>query len=228
MIDAARRKGAERAITEPPPPTPPFPAEPPKPGDRETVPVEPIKLPDRTEFPAEAPKLPNIMIFQSLENDAFWREVMILRRWGDEKTKELNDRAGKLGVEIGKQLGRKLTMTHGGFTKGGKYQSELHLPPKGELMDPDRPLANGSWPDVVLVDEDTQAKILINTADTYAGTGVPQPREERQEEKIMINKESNDIFIALPKPRGKVDLKDYVKQFEPLLEEAINRLNSEP
>ena len=139
----------------------------------------------------------------------------------------MNDRAGKLGVEIGKQLGRKLTVTHGGFDDKGDYQSEYWLRAQGELIDPDRPLANGSWPDIVLTDQETGAEILINTADTYARTGALKPREEWQAAKVAINKSSNEVFIALPKPRGEVKLEDYVKQFEPVIREAIKRVNSE-
>lgn len=245
-IEASRRNNAKRSMSKPPPDVPPFPAEPPDLGEGDNIPVEPPRFPNRLEFPSEPPKPPedngkqtesprppDKLIFTSLENDEFWRQVSILKRWGSPQTKELNDRAGKLGVEIGKEYGRKLKMTHGGFgTKEdgerGEHQSELRLPPTDELSDPDRPLANGSFLDVVLTDEETEVRILINTADTYARTGALKPREVSQEAKVMKNVDTKDIFIWLPKPRGEVDLEEYVKTFESKLRKAIEQLPSPP
>src|SRR5690606_38705353 len=118
----------------------------------------PPKLPDDDRRPVEGPKPPDRLIYIPLEDEEFWNQVRILRRWGSPQTRELNDRVGKRAVEIAKEYGCNLTMTHGGFgdkkDKDGKpkYQSEIRLPAKGKLRDPRNSLINGSWVDVVLKD----------------------------------------------------------------------------
>jgi len=241
--------GAKRSISEPPPDVPPFPAEPPDLGDRDTAPPElprlpermktpegPPKLPEDGHAPIEGPKPPDKLIFTSLEDDEFWRQVFILRRWGSPQTQELNDRVGRRAAEIAKEYGCNLKMTHGGFGEDEngerKYQSELRLKAGEKLKDSRHRLRNGSWVDVVLRDaaaaeaEEPTANLLINTVDTYARTGALKPGEQWQKTKVLQNKETDDIFITIPKPRGEVELDEYVKGFDPKIRATVKEFCS--
>lgn len=228
-IEAGKTQESKSEIMQNPPPSspPPYPAHQRNPKHNINVsPADGPKMPDRTETLIGTPVQPIKLIYQALDDDEFRRQIMIVERAGGERTRKLNDLVGKLGVEIGGKLGRELTMSHGGYHKDGNYQSEYWLKPQWPLADPSKPLANGSWLDVVLTLDDGKSKILINTVDIYRKDGRLKPREERQRVKVMINKNENEIFITIPKPHGEVNLEEYVKQFEPALKDAIKRLSS--
>jgi hypothetical protein len=210
--DAGKRAGAKHRIqtdTEDTG-TPPFPGEPPiKFPTKEEYPAEerkpsvtvtPIpeqRKPEVEGYPADGPRLPDKVIYQALENDEFWREANILRRFGSPRIKDLNDRVVSWYVNRGRKSGRHFNILGGGYEnkETGKYRSEFLLWPQGELKIDGRAPKNASWPDLAIEDEETGLIMLLNTYDPDS-KGQPNSRERWQEIKIGINKGANMIFAC--------------------------------
>jgi peptidoglycan hydrolase-like protein with peptidoglycan-binding domain len=226
-----RQNSSNRDPSPPAEPNPPFPGDPIKPDNVEKFPAgrpadnavegypgDPAKLPDRTELP-KAPRLPDKVIYESLEDDEFWRQVQILRRFGNEDTKMLNTKLIDFVVVVGTKMGRRLEIVGGGYIGGGyngdgEYRSEFTLAPQGDLHDPSNPNKNRSYLDLAVQDVDTKEIFFINTTDIYRRTGELKPGESHQVMKVHNNKESHHHLITVPKPRKGEDLQKYVESFE--------------
>ncbi len=243
-IDAARQKAAEEQNTnrDPSPPlepNPPFPGDPVKPDTVEKFPEDrpvdnpikgfpgdPGKLPDRTEFPS-APKLPIKVIYQSLEDDEFWRQAHILRRAGNKTTRRWNTVIAHYLVELGRQMGIELEIVGGGYIQDEKYRSEFTLPPHDDLKVEGSPNKNRSWLDIAVQIKNTEKIILINTVDIYLRTGRLKPREEWQKVKVLKNMKSGHRFMTIPKTRQDDDMDELVKGYEKTFRDILRRLEKD-
>ena len=246
IAERATAQGARRAANgasdgKPPPPLPvpaqPFSTEMPHIPNRTEPQAAPPSLPDRTEFPsqaaklpedpgfpAEAPQLPQKVIFETLDDSEFWRQLSIVERPGSPETRMLNHLIGNRAVELGKSIGKRLKVLYGGYETPEKYRREGYLAPKGPLQVPGRPTLNASYPDIVVIDEDTNSVLYLNTTNNYAN-GELKPREARQAYKISINGITGSVFAPIPKPRDKnANMEEYSKQFDQLLLNAINKM----
>lgn len=214
-----------------------FPAEPPDKLDNiETLPAEKPrgpeifispeetrKLPDRTESPADPMNLPNKVIYESLEDDEFWRQFHILKRYGNEDTKQVNTELANYVVKVGIEMGRCLEVINGGYDGDGKYRPEFTLSPKGALQVTGSPNKNRSFLDVAVEDCDTKEVFLFNTIDIYRRTGNPKPREAFQEVKVFNNKKNTHHFMTVPKPRKGTNLKEYVESFDGQIRDMLKK-----
>ncbi|MFT5439954.1 MAG: peptidoglycan hydrolase-like protein with peptidoglycan-binding domain [Alphaproteobacteria bacterium] len=231
-----RQNPSNRDPSPPLEPNPPFPGDPIKPDNVEKFPEDrpadnsiegfpgdPDKLPDRTEFPA-APKLPNKVIYESLEDDEFWRQAHIFYRAGNARTRRWNTVVADYLVELGKQQGIELEVISGGFDKYEKYRKEFPLPPHEDLKVEGSPNRNRSWLDIAVQIKHTKTIILINTVDIYLRTGELKPREEWQRVKVLKNKTSDHHFMTVPKTRNSEQMEEVVKRYKEQFHDMLERL----
>jgi peptidoglycan hydrolase-like protein with peptidoglycan-binding domain len=230
-----RQNPSNRDPSPPLEPNPPFPGDPIKPDNVEKFPAgrpadnpiegfpgDPAILPDRTELPA-APKLPNKVIYESLEDDEFWRQANIFYRAGNARTRKWNTIVADYLVELGKQMGIELEIVGGGF-EGDEYRKEFTLPPHGDLRVEGSPNRNRSWLDIAVQIKDTDTIILINTVDIYLRTGALKPSEAWQRVKVLKNKESDHHFMTIPKTRNSEDMNEVVERYKDQFHDMLERL----
>lgn len=175
--------------------------------------------------PKIEPAKPEIMIRQSLPDDEFWRQISILyNRPGSPETRQGNHEVGQTGVQAGQEIGEEVDFTHGGYANDGEYRSELHLRPHKLLQVLGKPLKNGSFLDVVLKHKGTGRRLLINTQ-SVDSAGNPTKNEQWQVDKVLLNKDTGDIFWGIPKPPKGADPKEWAQQFKERLKELIREIS---
>lgn len=201
------RKEAGDHHIEPAPPMPPLPPSLP----------DPPKKPEVAEAPstnAVSPILPGHIPSDTKPED--WIEILVPpdfkipllvdNRKGGPRTIERNNSIAGALIEAGGA--DRFEHTHGGN--------------KPELKFPEKAGAGGaSFPDGIIRSKKTGRRLLWNDAGVLADGVTPNSDERKQIFKIMINKETGDIFVVSSKPKDgeEFDYEEVKRLALPLLEE---------
>jgi hypothetical protein len=146
-------------------------------------------------------------------------QIIIVERRGSEETQALNTDIGRRIMEIGRRMLTKLTHVGGAFDTKGQYYGEFYLENRESGG-----TKGSSYLDLSIKNEGTGRILHVNTIDTRADGRTPSTREQGAAERILLNKESRDILVLVPKPRkGETVDNDALERFlEPLIEELAN------
>jgi hypothetical protein len=206
----------ERRATPAPPPTETFPQADPQPSS--PPPLEPPEVPDRqveviepTEVDwkpvpgFEPDDLPNLIEVLPDRSEEFSKPIIVEHRLGTPRTQNLNNSVAERVARVVKRLNLSGKHIGGAYPEGDKTMKRLgehYLPPR------EGGRRGGNFLDVAFQSERTGRKLLINTITTYADGWMPEKREFGSEQRILINKETGDIYLAVPKlgPEEEYDL----------------------
>lgn len=144
-------------------------------------------------------------------------------RLGNERTQLFNTTTMRRVRDFAEAIGVALIHRGGGRPDNESgYEKELWLPAGGEGGG----TAGSSYLDIAFESPRTKRKLLINTIDTRADNVTPTTREERAAVRILVNSNTGDILILLPKPpRGQeYDLDRFLEWLRPHLEEIDREL----
>lgn len=165
------------------------------------------------------PERPEPLIFEALPDRDF-RELILHANPGNPWTREQNTRLANEIVRIGREMGLTLVIVNGGFNEHGVYRGEKYLPAKPPLQAGRDRRVNSSYPDIAIEDETNGRWIYINTTDMEASGNLTR-RERRQVEKMMINKETGDLFTTVPKAKKGADLNEHFKDHLARIRQAL-------
>ena len=199
-IDAAKgtaHKGADtvaklRMIGPSLPPIPPFPAKEDNAIQVESLPQAPSPLPTHTAFPIPDDPGMLIEIFPD-QSEEFSIPFILDNSRGSEPIQILNTSIKDLVLGVASARG--LNIKHiGGARENGINVKETHL------GNPDGGRFGAARPDITLQNPETGRRMFINTVDTRADGETPSSREQRAAVRIIINGESGDLLLLIPKP----------------------------
>jgi peptidoglycan hydrolase-like protein with peptidoglycan-binding domain len=218
--------------TEPPDPdltgkgTPPFPGEPPKKPEK---PVEPEVVDIINNLPGEpdTPLKPEdvVEIFPN-DRDKFTVPI-VYERNEREQTKDLNDGVLNTSKEIGRDLSLTIKHVGGGRNGDGSDKKEVYLEnAKADKTKGENPRKGSNY--LYLTFEVNGSTLVhINTVDVYADGVSETTREFDAAVRVIQNKEEDDIFILVPKPRKGQTLD--VEGFRDFMRQILDdRLESPP
>lgn len=187
------------------------------PGEEHGLPADipgfrPEDTPDLVEvLPDQSGELPDLIIVEN--------------RRGGRKIQDFNTDIADISREINEEDGLANEHSGGARNEHGTELKELHLRPKGKDG-----LKDGSFLDIVITNRETGRRLLVNSIDTRSDGRTPTTRERNSAARIIVNKETGDILVLVPKPAAgetydRAALKEFIR---PFLHEIGRELSQDP
>jgi hypothetical protein len=192
--------------------------------DIEEFPADPPTYNPLPPYPADPPKVSGIETFPIIEIPRDW---YILERRGSPATQDYNAEIARLAREVGTATGQKLDHVGGAYETDDKGNRKNH---KETYLKGAGPGTRGSNTiDVTIENKETERRIHFQSIDVRRDGRTPSTREERGNDRAVVNKKDGDIVVLVPKlPTGaKIDrelLKEYIRPFV----EELNTPTSTP